>query len=200
MQSRDLALTVGDQGAWFAAATRRPSPNWDSRPQGVAVDLVVVHGISLPPRHFGGPWIDALFTNQLDTAAHPAFAGLKGLRVSAHLLIRRSGTLVQYVPLDGRAWHAGASCFQGRPACNDFSIGVELEGSDAIAYQSIQYHALAAVIRTLQGRYPAIGDGRIVGHQHIAPGRKTDPGPAFDWGLLHRLLRRAALREIASSA
>ncbi|MBS1221904.1 MAG: N-acetylmuramyl-L-alanine amidase, negative regulator of AmpC, AmpD [Proteobacteria bacterium] len=170
------------------AARQRPSPNHDERPEGVVVDLIVVHGISLPPGEFGGPWIEALFTNALDPAAHPYFQAIVGLRVSAHLLIRRSGELVQYVPFHRRAWHAGASCFAGRPCCNDFSIGIELEGADQVPYDDRQYARLATVILALHAAYPPLACGWLAGHADIAPGRKTDPGPAFDWARLHRLL------------
>lgn len=150
------------------------------------VSLVVVHGISLPPGEFGGAWIDALFTNTLDPDAHPYFREIAGLTVSAHILIRRDGELVQYVPFDRRAWHAGQSCFQGRDNCNDFSIGIELEGTDEIPYTDRQYEALAAVVALLEQRYPEAA-GHLAGHSDIAPGRKTDPGPSFDWALLYRL-------------
>jgi AmpD protein len=165
-----------------------PSPNCDERPPGAAVDLLVVHGISLPPGQFGGPWIDALFTNTLESSAHPYFQTIGALRVSAHVLIRRDGEVVQYVPFQRRAWHAGQSSFQGRERCNDFSIGIELEGTDTLPYTDAQYDTLAALARTLQSVYPAITPERIVGHADIAPGRKTDPGPAFDWARLWRLL------------
>jgi AmpD protein len=166
---------------WLDRARRCFSPNCDARPPHTLVDLLVIHGISLPPKHFGGPWVDGLFTNTLDIDAHPYFERLAGLRVSAHILIRRDGELVQYVPFPLRAWHAGASCYEGRVACNDFSVGVELEGCDDIPYSDAQYLCLAQVIPVLQREYPAITDRRIVGHSDIAPGRKTDPGPAFDW-------------------
>jgi AmpD protein len=169
-------------GDWLPGARRVPSPNWDPRPPGTQVDLLVIHGISLPPGEFGGPWIDALFQNRLPTDAHPFFAGLAGLRVSAHLLIRRDGELVQYVPLGLRAWHAGRSQFAGRTGCNDFSIGIELEGTDQIPYTAAQYRCLAATTRAILTCYPLITPQRIAGHSDIAPGRKTDPGPAFDWG------------------
>lgn len=170
------------------AARQRPSPNQDERPVGLAVDLLVVHGISLPPGEFGGPWIDALFANALDPDAHPYFRAIADLRVSAHLLIRRDGEVVQYVPFHRRAWHAGASSFAGRSRCNDFSIGIELEGADDLPYDDRQYPRLAAVIAALRAAYPAIAPDRLVGHADIAPGRKTDPGPAFDWARLRRLL------------
>ncbi len=167
---------------WLTPARHVPSPNCDDRPPGVAVDLLVIHGISLPPGEFGGPYIDALFTNTLAALPlHPDLAGLAQLRVAAHLLIRRNGELAQYVPLHRRAWHAGQSNFQGRERCNDFSIGIELEGTDDTPYTDPQYQVLAALIPVLRAAYPAITAGRIVGHSHIAPGRKTDPGPFFDW-------------------
>ncbi len=170
------------------AAQQAHSPNYDERPFGCAIDLVVVHSISLPPGEFGGPWIDALFANTLDPAAHPYFASIARLRVSAHLLIRRNGDLLQYVPFHCRAWHAGESVYIGRPRCNDFSIGIELEGADSISYDDRQYPVLAAVIRALWEAYPTIRPDRLAGHAEIAPGRKTDPGTAFDWQRLRRLL------------
>lgn len=173
------AAITGD--GWLAGAQRLPSPNCDERPSGEAISLLVIHGISLPPGRFGGPWIDALFTNTLDPAAHPAFAGIAALRVSAHLLIRRDGRITQYVPFSRRAWHAGASSFDGREHCNDFSIGIELEGTDTRRYTTRQYRRLTRVVAEIRRRYPLITPARIVGHSDIAPGRKTDPGPAFDW-------------------
>lgn len=170
------------------AARQRFSPNHDERPEGVGVDLIVVHGISLPPGEFGGPWIDALFANTLDPAAHPYFQVVAELRVSAHLLIRRDGELTQYVPFHRRAWHAGASRFAGRSRCNDFSIGIELEGADQVPYEDRQYQRLAMVILALRTAYPTLARGWLAGHADIAPGRKTDPGPAFDWARLRRLL------------
>ena len=157
------------------------SPNPDARPANTVIDLVVIHGISLPPGEFGGPWIQDLFCNRLDPTAHPYFATIHTLQVSAHILIRRDGTLIQFVPLSRRAWHAGASCFQGRSRCNDFSIGIELEGTDQQPYDDRQYPVLAELIRSLQQHYPAMTPERITGHSDIAPGRKTDPGPAFAW-------------------
>ena len=173
---------------WFPGARRLPSPNQDARPEGEQVSLLVIHGISLPPGEFGGGWIDALFTNRIDPEAHPYFRRLAGLQVSAHLLIDRRGRLTQYVPFGRRAWHAGQSRFDGREACNDFSIGIELEGTDRVPYTAEQYACLARVSRWLMQRFPAITRERIVGHCHIAPGRKTDPGPAFDWHRYRRLL------------
>jgi AmpD protein len=166
----------------------RPSPNRDSRPADMEIDLLVIHNISLPPGHFGGPWVDSFFLNQLDAKAHPYFEQLAQLRVSAHLFIRRDGSAVQYVPLTERAWHAGQSSFQGRQACNDFSIGIELEGADDLAYSQAQYERLAQLTRMIQARYPGISRDHILGHSDIAPGRKSDPGPAFDWPLFHQLL------------
>jgi len=162
------------------------SPNCDERPDDIS--LLVVHGISLPPDEYGGPWIDALFTNTLDPNEHEYFKKICHLKVSSHLLIRRNGELVQYVPFHQRAWHAGESCFKDKVACNDFSIGVELEGSDEQPYTDEQYQQLADVIKAIQAEYPAITHDRITGHSDIAPGRKTDPGPAFDWSRLHALL------------
>jgi N-acetyl-anhydromuramoyl-L-alanine amidase len=162
----------------LAGAKQISSPNHDARPPGARIDLLVIHGISLPPGQFGGSAIEDLFLNRLDCSAHPAFAPLRGLRVSAHFLIRRRGDLVQFVACDLRAWHAGASSWAGRSRCNDFSIGVELEGTDERAYTAAQYRQLVRLTLALRERYP-IAD--IVGHSDIAPGRKTDPGPAFDW-------------------
>jgi AmpD protein len=158
-----------------------PSPNADQRPEGTEPDLLVIHNISLPPGRFGGPWIEQLFLNQLDASADPFFASIAALRVSAHLLIRRDGELLQFVELGRRAWHAGRSSFQGRPECNDYGIGIELEGADEVAYTDAQYQRLTQVTTLIRARYPAITSDRITGHEQIAPGRKTDPGPAFDW-------------------
>ena len=166
-------------------ARQIPSPNHDERPPQTAVTLLVIHGISLPPGRFGGDAIERLFTNTLDCNAHPSFDVLRGLKVSAHFLIRRSGSLLQFVPGDRRAWHAGVSSWAGRPRCNDFSIGVELEGTDDIPYTAAQYVRLARLTRLLRQRYP-ITD--IAGHSDIAPGRKTDPGPSFDWKRFRTLL------------
>jgi len=170
-------------------ARQEPSPNCDERPQGVEPDLIVVHGISLPPGEFGGPWIDQLFTNALPPDGHPYFAQVAGLRVSSHLLIRRSGEVVQYVPFQRRAWHAGVSAWAGRERCNDYSIGIELEGADHLPYESTQYAMLARVIAVLCRSYPCLTPDRVVGHSDIAPGRKTDPGPAFDWPRLRSLVQ-----------
>ncbi len=157
------------------------SPHCDARPAGMMIDLLVLHGISLPPGEFGGAWIEHLFLGTLPADAHPYFASIVSLRVSPHLLIRRDGELVQFVPFHRRAWHAGASRYTGRDACNDFSIGIELEGCDDVPYSPAQYTELATVTRALVDTYPDIVPDRIVGHSDIAPGRTTDPGPAFDW-------------------
>jgi len=170
-------------------ARQQPSPNCDERPQGIEPDLIVVHGISLPPGEFGGPWIDQLFTNTLPPDVHPYFSEVSNLRVSSHLLIRRSGEIVQYVPFQLRAWHAGVSSWAGRERCNDFSIGIELEGADHSPYESAQYAMLARVIALLCRSYPHLTPDRVVGHSDIAPGRKSDPGPAFDWPRLRSLVQ-----------
>ena len=161
------------------------SPHFDARPGGCAPELIVIHGISLPPGEFGGPWIDRLFTGGLPADAHPYFRDIAGRRVSAHVLIRRDGEIVQYVPFHERAWHAGASEYCGRPGCNDFSVGIELEGEDEGAYEKEQYESLRALVGALLAAYPSLSRERIVGHSDIAPGRKTDPGPAFDWSRLN---------------
>lgn len=163
------------------------SPNADERPPGTRIELIVVHAISLPPGEFGGPAIEQLFLNTLETAAHPYFSTLEGLRVSAHFLVRRSGDLTQFVSCLRRAWHAGVSQWRERSACNDFSIGIELEGSDHQPFEPAQYSTLADLIRALEQAYP-IAD--IAGHSDIAPGRKTDPGPCFDWTRFQALLAR----------
>ncbi len=165
------------------------SPHCDSRPAGVVADLIVVHGISLPPGDFRGPWIERLFCGNLPADAHPYFETIAAARVSAHLLIRRDGALLQFVPFHRRAWHAGASSYAGRSSCNDFSVGIELEGSDDLPYDAPQYTALVAVLRALFVAYPAFTADRLVGHSDIAPGRKTDPGPSFDWSRLRTLLK-----------
>jgi AmpD protein len=167
-----------------AAARQVSSPNCDERPSGVPVSLVVVHGISLPPGEFGGDAIERLFTNTLDPAAHPCFETIRDLRVSAHFLIRRDGALVQFVPAGKRAWHAGVSSWRGRERCNDFSIGIELEGTDERRYERAQYATLARLVRALRRRYPI---RTIAGHSDVAPGRKTDPGPHFDWSRVPRV-------------
>lgn len=173
-------MQVNNAG-WLDPIKSVLSPNCDARPANAPIDLLVIHGISLPPNEFGGPWIDALFTCTLDPAAHPYFQEIMMLKVSAHVLIRRDGEVIQYVPFHLRAWHAGQSAFEGRARCNDFSIGIELEGCDNVPYEDTQYTSLASVTRCIMTAYPEITSSRIVGHSDIAPGRKTDPGPSFDW-------------------
>lgn len=181
-----------DSGSGLLLEARQvSSPNCDDRPEGVPIDLIVVHGISLPPGEYGGPWIDALFTNTLEPQAHPYFADIHELRVSSHLFIRRDGEVVQYVPFNRRAWHAGVSQYEGRERCNDFSIGIELEGTDETPYDDRQYQSLAEVIAALEQAYPELSRQRLTGHSDIAPGRKTDPGSAFSWSRLHALLESA---------
>lgn len=177
---------IGDDG-WADGATRLPSPNFDARSPGVAIDLLVIHNISLPPGQFGGPYIADLFGNCLDCDAHPYFDQLRTLRVSSHFLIRRDGEVMQFVSADCRAWHAGVSNFRGRERCNDFSIGIELEGTDFAPFEDAQYRALAALTAALRARYPLAA---VAGHEHIAPGRKTDPGPHFDWTRYRKSLIR----------
>jgi len=162
-----------------------PSPNYDERPPDARIELLVIHNISLPPGEFGGPGIIELFTNRLDPAAHPYYAQIAGRRVSAHVLIRRDGAAIQFVSFAKRAWHAGVSTWRGRSRCNDFSIGIELEGTDDVPFAPVQYERLAQVTRALKARYP-IAD--IVGHSDVAAGRKTDPGPHFDWPHYRALL------------
>jgi AmpD protein len=171
------------------------SPNCDDRPAGCSAAIIVVHGISLPPGEFGGPWIDRLFTNTLVADEHPYFAEIAGLTVSSHFLIRRDGSLNQYVPVTKRAWHAGDSSYQGRERCNDFSIGIELEGEDQTLYEDVQYDSLAELIVTLRGQFPGLVDAPVVGHSDISPGRKTDPGEAFDWPILWKLLSSHELQD-----
>jgi AmpD protein len=181
------AMEIRDH--WLSTATRVPSPNCSDRLQTADISLLVIHNISLPPGIFGGPHIDELFCNRLDANAHPYFAGICELRVSSHLLIRRDGTQVQYVAFDRKAWHAGRSEFEGRTECNEYSIGIELEGTDDTDFTPVQYAQLTLVTRLLQQHYPAITPARIAGHSDIAPGRKTDPGPRFDWAQFRRALQ-----------
>ncbi len=171
------------QGADF-----RQSPNCDARPAGAMPELIVVHGISLPPGVFGGDWVEQLFTNRLDPYCDERVRDLDGVRVSSHLFVRRHGGVVQFVGFNERAWHAGVSTFKDRSGCNDFSIGIELEGTDTDPFTPVQYDRLEQIIIALRSAYPSIGDDGIVGHCHIAPGRKSDPGPAFDWARLQRNL------------
>ncbi|MDD5296888.1 MAG: 1,6-anhydro-N-acetylmuramyl-L-alanine amidase AmpD [Rhodocyclaceae bacterium] len=178
-----------DLQGWLEGARRVVSPNCDERPGAEVPSLIVIHAISLPPGEFGGDAIERLFTNRLDPDAHPFFREIEGLRVSAHFLIRRDGELIQFVPCALRAWHAGVSTWNGRSRCNDFSLGVELEGCDDLPFENIQYQALAGLLARLRQTYPL---EHMVGHSDIAPGRKTDPGPSFDWDLLKRLTGASA--------
>jgi AmpD protein len=167
------------QDHWLSGARRCPSPNFDARPDG-EISLLVIHAISLPPGEFGGGLVDQLFCNSLDCSS-AALADLAGVHVSAHLMIDRDGAVCQYVPFDRRAWHAGVSCWRGRAGCNDFAVGIELEGSDDTDFTDAQYDTLTAVAVELFGRYPQLDLGSVVGHVDIAPDRKTDPGPRFAW-------------------
>jgi AmpD protein len=188
-------LQVDLETGLMRSARQVPSPNFDARPPGVEADLIVVHGISLPPGEFGGPWIERLFTNSLPIDMHPYFAEIGGLRVSSHLLVARDGSLTQFVKFTDRAWHAGQSSYNGRSACNDFSIGVELEGIDTLDYEAAQYDALAEAVAALAEAYPGLSAERLVGHSDISPGRKTDPGPAFDWERARRCIGAACLKQ-----
>jgi AmpD protein len=167
-----------DAGGHAVGAIWVPSTNFDERPENARVELVLIHAISLPPGEFGGPWIDALFQNRLDPDAHPYFREIAGFEVSAHFLIRRDGELRQYVSTDKRAWHAGASAWKGRERCNDFSVGIELEGADDVPFAEPQYEVLSGLTNALVERY---GPLDLAGHCDVSPGRKTDPGPWFDW-------------------
>ena len=184
-------LQVDLESGLMRSARQVASPNYDARPAGVEAELIVVHGISLPPGEFGGPWIERLFMNTLPPDMHPYFAEIGELRVSSHLLVARDGGLTQFVRFTDRAWHAGQSSFNGRPACNDFSIGVELEGVDTLAYEAAQYDTLAEVVAALCDAYPRLSQDRLVAHSDISPGRKTDPGPAFDWARARRCIDAA---------
>jgi N-acetyl-anhydromuramoyl-L-alanine amidase len=192
LRGADLRIEV--ESGLLQGARQIASPNRDSRPPGVEADLIVVHGISLPPGEYGGGWIDRLFTNTLPAEGHPYFAEVCALRVSSHVVLNRQGAATQYVKFTDRAWHAGTSMYQGRTACNDFSVGIELEGTDTTPYEAAQYHALADIVAALCAAYPNLSADRVVGHSDISPGRKTDPGPAFDWPRARRLIAAAALR------
>ena len=170
---------------WHHEALRQPSPNFGPRPSGAAVDLIVVHSISLPPGSYGSGSVQKLFANTLDWDAHPYFQNIRGLQVSSHFFIERDGTLWQFVDCDQRAWHAGLSSYRGRSQCNDDSIGVELEGLEGQTFEPVQYEVLARLCADIRERYPV---AHVAGHEHIAPGRKRDPGPGFDWTRLQRLL------------
>jgi AmpD protein len=186
-------VIVDPTTGWLEGVRRVESPNSDERPPGMELDLIVVHGISLPPGRYGEGWIDRFFCNELPAAADPYFATIADMKVSAHVLVGRDGALTQYVSFDRRAWHAGRSSYCGRTACNDFSVGIELEGTDDSPYARAQYESLAAVVRALRSAYPSLRGADIVGHSDIAPGRKSDPGAAFDWSALRDLLGDARL-------
>jgi AmpD protein len=181
-------LQLEKDSAWITDVRKITSPNQDDRPGGTDIELLVIHGISLPPGEYGGPYIDQLFTNKLNADDHPYFAEIIDLRVSAHILINRLGEITQYVAFNKRAWHAGESEFQGRPCCNDYSIGVELEGNDEQSYTQEQYQILVELTGLIKLRWPEITNDYIVGHCHISPDRKTDPGAAFDWDYFFDLL------------
>ncbi|MCX7252585.1 MAG: 1,6-anhydro-N-acetylmuramyl-L-alanine amidase AmpD [Burkholderiales bacterium] len=177
---------AGWRDGWLESAQAVPSPNYGPRPDGALIDLLVLHSISLPPGRYGGPEIEQLFCNRLDWDAHPYFEGLRGLEVSSHFLIRRDGALLQFVSCDDRAWHAGRSCWRGRENCNDDSIGIELEGLEGQRFEPAQYRALVLLCQALALHYPV---AHVAGHEHIAPGRKLDPGPGFDWAWLRQATR-----------
>jgi AmpD protein len=179
-----------DSAGWCAEALRIASPNFDVRPESTGIDLLVIHNISLPPGQFGGPFVADLFCNRLDYEAHPYFDQLRLLRVSSHFFIRRDGDLVQFVSANDRAWHAGVSSFCGRERCNDFSIGIELEGTDAVPFEPVQYTTLAKITHALQSCYPL---NSVAGHEHIAPVRKTDPGPFFDWAVYQDIWKKQGM-------
>lgn len=185
-ERRQYRFTVGDDHWLRGGVARAPSPHADARPAPCDISLVVVHGISLPPGRFGTGVVERFFRGALDVAESPELADLAGVRVSSHLLISRWGRITQFVPFHRRAWHAGVSAHEGRANCNDYSIGVELEGTDARPYTNTQYRRLAAVLVALLRRYPRLAPDRVVGHADVAPGRKTDPGPWFDWPRLRR--------------
>lgn len=184
--ARGARRRAGWDSGWWRLARRCPSPNRGPRPPGTAVPLAIVHSISLPPGVYGGDAVEALFTNRLDFDAHPYYATLRGLQVSAHFYVQRDGATLQFVPVDERAWHAGVSCWRGRENCNDWSVGIELEGLEGGAFEAAQVRRLATLLRALQRH---CGIAEVVGHEHVAPGRKCDPGPGFDWLALQRALR-----------
>lgn len=188
LSSVTTSLSLLPGSGLVTGARQLSSPNCDDRPVGSAPDLFVIHGISLPPSDFGGPGIEQLFTNCLDPKEHPYYAEIRGLEVSSHFLIRRDGELVQFVDVFRRGWHAGVSAHEGRERCNDFSVGIELEGADDVPYEAVQYEVLASLVTTLRNNVPTLELAPIVGHSDISPERKTDPGPAFSWGTLNRLL------------
>lgn len=186
-----MPFILDEKKQWLEGVRRLPSPNCDERPDVSEIDLVVIHGISLPPKKYGGPYVECFFTNCLDTTVDPYFREISHLKVSSHIYITREGDLTQFVPFNLRAWHAGESEFRGRCQCNDFSIGIELEGCDEEPYEIGQYEKTAEIIRLLMSNWPGITPERIVGHSDIAPGRKTDPGPGFDWEYFQALLQNS---------
>ena len=186
VRARRAGRTPTWESGWWASALRCDSPNFSARPAGVEVNLALIHSISLPPGQYGGDAIERLFTNRLDWEAHPYFATIRGLQVSAHFLIRRDGQVLQFVSCEFRAWHAGASSWNGRENCNDYSVGLELEGLEGEPFEPVQYTSLVRVLRALNQHYPLRS---VAGHEHVAPGRKKDPGPGFDWRRLARSLR-----------
>lgn len=188
MESLDEYFMHIDENGWCSGVMHYPSPNFNARPSGLLPYLLVIHNISLPPNHFGNGFITDLFTNKLDWAKDPFFETIKGLEVSSHFLIQRDGQIVQYVSTNDRAWHAGKSSFNGIENCNDFSVGIELEGTDFKPFENIQYRRLRTLTLALEKRYTI---KNVTGHEHIAPGRKTDPGPFFDWLRYHKDLRIA---------
>ncbi len=183
-----MPQTPIDDTGWLAGARVLESPNHDARPADTPIELIVIHGISLPPGEYGGGYVQQFFQNRLDPSGHAYFAGICELRVSAHCLVERDGTVTQFVSFADRAWHAGESEWRGRKRCNDFSVGIELEGCDDEAYTDAQYESLAKLARALRATYPGISADALAGHSDIAPGRKTDPGPFFDWPRLRSLL------------
>jgi len=181
MDAKDTVFTISPGQGLIRPAEQCPSPNQDDRPAGCEPELIIIHGISLPPGEFGGPFVEQLFTNRLDWEAHPYFAEIRDLKVSSHVYIRRDGSLIQFVPFSRRAWHAGASCYRDRENCNDYSIGIELEGEDETPYTDRQYEVLVKTVSALQATYTNLCARRIAGHCDVAADRKSDPGPAFDW-------------------
>ncbi len=182
-------MLLDPENGWIEGIAHEPSPNHSPRPTGSKIELIVIHNISLPPQQYGDNWITDLFCNRLDPDAHPYFKEIAHLEVSSHLLIRRDGSIIQYVPITESAWHAGQSCFNGKERCNEFSIGIELEGSDFEPFTEKQYEKLINITNLLISHYPCIKEGNITGHSNIAPGRKTDPGPYFDWKRLTKNLK-----------
>lgn len=195
MEDKKITYKIDSETGLMSCARFSASPNFNERPKEAVIDLLVIHNISLPSGSFVGDDVELFFKNQLNIEKSPAYKDLEGMKVSAHLLIRRDGAVIQFVPFHLRAWHAGVSFFQGRENCNDFSIGIELEGTDHIAYEQLQYNSLSLITAELMKHYPGITTERIVGHQCIAPTRKTDPGPAFDWQYFHRLLEKEIQNE-----